>query len=99
MPGHPAHGRTATTGVACTWWHGRGSHDQASADSSGCGCRATLPTEERQQLELLVRGGTGAVRMIKRAQILLAADAGSPCPRKNGNNWSCLYVVARARFA
>lgn len=39
--------------------------------------RVTLPTEERQQLELLVRGGTGAVRMIKRAQILLAADAGS----------------------
>jgi transposase len=37
----------------------------------------TLTTEERQQLELLVRGGTGAVRMIKRAQILLAADVGS----------------------
>lgn len=39
--------------------------------------RVTLTTEERQQLELLVRGGTGAVRMIKRAQILLAADTGS----------------------
>ena len=39
--------------------------------------RVTLTTEERQQLELLVRGGTGAVRRIKRAQILLAADAGS----------------------
>ena len=39
--------------------------------------RVTLTTEERQQLELLVRGGTGAVRTIKRAQILLAADAGS----------------------
>jgi transposase len=39
--------------------------------------RVTLTTEERQQLELLVRGGTGAVRTIKRAQILLAADTGS----------------------
>src|SRR5512134_1935308 len=37
----------------------------------------TLTTEERHQLEVLVRGGKGAVRMIKRAQILLAADAGS----------------------
>jgi transposase len=39
--------------------------------------RVTLAPEERQQLEGLVRGGKGAVRMIKRAQILLAADAGS----------------------
>jgi len=38
--------------------------------------RVTLTTEERQQLELLVRGDTGVVRTIKRAQILLAADAG-----------------------
>ena len=30
--------------------------------------RVTLTTEERQQLELLVRGGKSAVRMIKRAQ-------------------------------
>jgi transposase len=37
----------------------------------------TLTTEERHELEGLVRGGKGAVRMIKRAQILLAADAGS----------------------
>jgi transposase len=36
----------------------------------------TLTTEERQQLEGLVRGGKAAVRTIKRAQILLAASAG-----------------------
>jgi transposase len=39
--------------------------------------RVTLTTEERQQLEALVRGGTSAARRIKRAQILLAADGGS----------------------
>src|SRR5882757_8683254 len=38
--------------------------------------RVTLTTEERQQLEVLVRGGTSAARKIKRAQILLAADGG-----------------------
>jgi transposase len=39
--------------------------------------RVTLTTEERQQLEVLVRGGTSPARRIKRAQILLAAGAGS----------------------
>jgi transposase len=39
--------------------------------------RVTLTSEERQQLEALVRGGKGAVRKLKRAQILLAADARS----------------------
>ena len=39
--------------------------------------RVTLTTEERQQLEELVRGGKTAVRTVKRAQILLAASAGS----------------------
>jgi transposase len=39
--------------------------------------RVTLTPDERQQLEVLVRGGKGAVRMTKRAQILLAADGGS----------------------
>jgi transposase len=39
--------------------------------------RVTLTTEERQQLEVLVRGGTSPARRIKRAQILLAADGGS----------------------
>jgi transposase len=39
--------------------------------------RVTLTTEERQQLEALVRGGKAAARRIKRAQILLAADGGS----------------------
>ena len=39
--------------------------------------RVTLTPEERQQLEALVRGGKGAVRKLKRAQILLATDARS----------------------
>lgn len=39
--------------------------------------RVTLTTEERQQLEELVRGGVSAARRIKRAQVLLAADRGS----------------------
>jgi transposase len=39
--------------------------------------RVTLATEERQQLEMLVRGGKSAARRIKRAQILLAADGGA----------------------
>jgi transposase len=39
--------------------------------------RVTLTTEERAHLESLVHGGKGAVRRLKRAQILLAADRGS----------------------
>jgi hypothetical protein len=39
--------------------------------------RVTLSTEERRELQALVSGGKGAARKIKRAQILLAADAGS----------------------
>jgi transposase len=39
--------------------------------------RVELTPEERGSLEALVRGGKGAVRRLKRAQILLAADAGS----------------------
>jgi hypothetical protein len=39
--------------------------------------RVTLTTDERSHLESLVQGGKGAVRRIKRAQILLAADGGS----------------------
>lgn len=38
--------------------------------------RVTLSPEERVQLEDLVSGGKGPVRRLKRAQILLAADAG-----------------------
>lgn len=38
--------------------------------------RVTLSVEERSQLEVLVSGGKGRVRRLKRAQILLAADAG-----------------------
>jgi transposase len=37
--------------------------------------RVTLSSEERTELERLVAGGKAAVRKIKRAQILLAADA------------------------
>jgi transposase len=37
--------------------------------------RVTLTPEERQHLQGLTRGGTRAARQIKRAQILLAADA------------------------
>lgn len=37
--------------------------------------RVTLSAEERAQLQCLVNGGKGRVRRIKRAQILLAADA------------------------
>ncbi len=39
--------------------------------------RVTLSDDERQMLEELVRGGRDAVRKVKRAQILLAADAKS----------------------
>jgi transposase len=39
--------------------------------------RVTLSPDEREQLQALVRGGKGSVRRIKRAQILLAADARS----------------------
>ena len=38
--------------------------------------RVELEEGERQQLGALVAGGTRAVRRVKRAQILLAADAG-----------------------
>jgi transposase len=37
--------------------------------------RVTLTIEERHQLQAFVSGGNGAARKIKRAQILLAADA------------------------
>jgi len=39
--------------------------------------RVTLSSEERGQLLALVNGGRIAVRRVKRAQILLAAAAGS----------------------
>lgn len=39
--------------------------------------RVTLDTSERVQLASMVLGGKAAVRKLKRAQILLAADAGS----------------------
>lgn len=39
--------------------------------------RVTLSSEERADLENLIRGGKGRVRTVKRAQVLLAADAGA----------------------
>ena len=39
--------------------------------------RVTLSSEERTQLQSIVSGGKSAVRRLKRAQILLAADAGA----------------------
>ena len=39
--------------------------------------RVALSRQEREQLREMVRGGKGAVRRLKRAQILLAADAGA----------------------
>jgi hypothetical protein len=39
--------------------------------------RVTLETSERAELVAMVLGGKGAYRRLKRAQILLASDAGS----------------------
>jgi len=39
--------------------------------------RVTLSHEEREQLGEMIRGGKGRVRRLKRAQILLAAEAGA----------------------
>src|SRR5262245_45340835 len=39
--------------------------------------RVTLSPEERTELQTFVAGGKGAVRRIRRAQILLAADLGA----------------------
>ena len=39
--------------------------------------RVTLTADERSQLAALIQGGKAAVRRIKRAQLLLAADAGT----------------------
>ena len=40
--------------------------------------RVTLTADERLQLETMIQRGKVAVRKVKRAQILLAADQGSP---------------------
>ena len=39
--------------------------------------RVALSLEERAALVVMVQGGKGAVRRLKRAQVLLAADLGS----------------------
>ena len=41
-------------------------------------CRVDLSEAERSELQVLLRGGQHAARTLKRAQILLAADAGGP---------------------
>lgn len=58
--------------------------------------RVTLTTEERQQLKDLVSGGKGAARKLKRAQILLAAEAESKATdeaiaRMLGSSTSTVY--------
>jgi transposase len=64
--------------------------------------RVTLTPDERQQLQACVSGGTGAVRKIKRAQILLAAEATSTSTdgmiaRHLGSSTSTIYRT-RQRF-
>lgn len=56
----------------------------------------TLTTKERQELQALVSSGKGAARKIKRAQILLSADAKSKSPdeliaRTLGSSTSTVY--------
>jgi transposase len=58
--------------------------------------RVTLTVDERQELQAFVSGGKGAVRKIKRAQILLAADAKAKCSdemiaRTLGSSTSTVY--------
>ena len=52
--------------------------------------RVTLDTSERVQLVGMVLGGKGAFRRLKRAQILLAADAGSTDEESQGTSPSAL---------
>lgn len=64
--------------------------------------RVTLTPEERQLLQALTNGGQGAVRRIKRAQILLAANATSKSTddmiaRHLGSSTSTVYRT-RQRF-
>jgi hypothetical protein len=52
--------------------------------------RVTLTADERLQLETMIQRGKVAVRKIKRAQILLAADQGSTergdCEQRRGRH-------------
>jgi transposase len=64
--------------------------------------RVTLTPDERQQLQALMNGGQGAVRRIKRAQILLAADGTAKASdemiaRHVGSSTSTVYRT-RQRF-
>lgn len=62
-------------------WDRRGMHGVIYSAPKGAAMniryRVTLSTEERAQLLSMVGGGEHKVRKVKRAQILLAADAGS----------------------
>ena len=61
--------------------------------------RVTLDTSDRVQLVSMVLGGKAAVRKLKRAQILLAADAGSTDEEiaRNAVGTSTVYRV-KQRF-
>jgi transposase len=59
--------------------------------------RVTLSSQERTELEALVRGGKGPVRRLKRAQILLASDAGSTIEAIAANVAVGTSTVYRAR--
>jgi hypothetical protein len=52
-------------------------HAAAEGATMNVRYRVALDTSERVQLVSMVLGGTAAVRKLKRAQILLAVDAGS----------------------
>ena len=60
--------------------------------------RVELSEAERVELEALLRGGRHAARKLKRAQILLAADAGLPDERKlTGHEEALLVATACSR--
>src|ERR1051325_11044957 len=56
-----------------------------------------LESSERQQLEALVAGGASTVRRIKRAQILLAAEAGRSDEQIAGAVQVSIATVYRVR--
>jgi len=71
--------RQVLTLLCCKWRGGFAGHgiENLIKISMNIRYRVTLTEDERGQLQNLVSGGKGAVRRIKRAQILLAADARS----------------------
>src|SRR4051794_19563350 len=66
------------------------------------GYRVDLSDAERSELQTLLRGGRHAARKLKRAQILLAADAGVPddtIAQSLGVGGSTVYRTKRRRAA